>query len=441
MGFSDGQLAHLWDSDELSVRAVREAAGVIPTYKTVDTCAAEFAAETPYHYSTYEDENEVRASDRPRVVILGSGPNRIGQGIEFDYCCVHASFALREAGYETVMINCNPETVSTDYDTSDRLYFEPLTREDVLNVIAAETLASGGTASEGDRVARRPDAAEAVRRAATGADRRHVAELDRPRRGSREVERAVPSSCAFRNLPAAPRSISSRRSRIVDQIGFPVLVRPSYVLGGRAMQIVHDCDHLARAMAELAGFGSLGSRRRPVGRAAGADRPLPRGRDRGRRRRHPRPHRRGADRRSDGARRGGRRAQRRLGMCDPAADPAAVGRRGHRVVHHVDRQGPRCSRADQRPVRGAGHDGLRDRGEPTGQSHRAVRRQGHGRAVGEGGQPGDARRDARRAPRRGTAEACRRRTVTCRSRRPCCRSTASPRSTLRSVRRCARPAR
>ncbi|HZX55390.1 MAG TPA: carbamoyl-phosphate synthase large subunit, partial [Ilumatobacteraceae bacterium] len=145
MGFSDGQLAHLWGEDELTVRAARQRALVLPTYKTVDTCAAEFGAQTPYHYSTYEDENEVRSSDRPRVVILGSGPNRIGQGIEFDYCCVHASFALREAGYETVMVNCNPETVSTDYDTSDRLYFEPLTREDVLNVIEAETVASGGT--------------------------------------------------------------------------------------------------------------------------------------------------------------------------------------------------------------------------------------------------------------------------------------------------------
>ena len=138
LGFSDAQLAHLWSVDEASVRAAREAAGVVPTYKTVDTCSAEFAAETPYHYSTYEDENEVRPSDRQRVIILGSGPNRIGQGIEFDYCCVHASFALRDAGFETVMVNCNPETVSTDYDTSDRLYFEPLTKEDVLNVIAAE---------------------------------------------------------------------------------------------------------------------------------------------------------------------------------------------------------------------------------------------------------------------------------------------------------------
>src|SRR5207248_2626393 len=138
LGFSDAQLAWLWKVDESAVRGARAAAGVLPTYKTVDTCGAEFEARTPYHYSTYEDEDEVRPGDKPRIVILGSGPNRIGQGIEFDYCCVHASFALRDAGYETVMINCNPETVSTDYDTSDRLYFEPLTEEDVLNVIEAE---------------------------------------------------------------------------------------------------------------------------------------------------------------------------------------------------------------------------------------------------------------------------------------------------------------
>src|SRR5207302_6570401 len=132
------QLAWLWHTDEETVRAARLAAGVRATFKTVDTCGAEFDAETPYHYSTYEDEDEVRSTDRPRIVILGSGPNRIGQGIEFDYCCVHAAFALGDAGYETVMVNCNPETVSTDYDTSDRLYFEPLTLEDVLNVIDAE---------------------------------------------------------------------------------------------------------------------------------------------------------------------------------------------------------------------------------------------------------------------------------------------------------------
>ncbi|HKH24274.1 MAG TPA: carbamoyl-phosphate synthase large subunit, partial [Acidimicrobiales bacterium] len=141
LGFSDAQLAWLWGADAADVRRVRLSVGVRPTFKTVDTCGAEFEAATPYHYSTYEDEDEIVASGRRKVLILGSGPNRIGQGIEFDYCCVHASFALADAGYETVMVNCNPETVSTDYDTSDRLYFEPLTLEDALNVIEAEQAA------------------------------------------------------------------------------------------------------------------------------------------------------------------------------------------------------------------------------------------------------------------------------------------------------------
>ncbi len=268
MGFSDGQLAHLWGTDELSVRAVREAAGVIPTYKTVDTCAAEFAAETPYHYSTYEDENEVRASDRPRVVILGSGPNRIGQGIEFDYCCVHASFALREAGYETVMINCNPETVSTDYDTSDRLYFEPLTREDVLNVIAAETLASGGTPPRvivslgGQTPLKLSGVLPQELIAGTSPASIDLAE-DRQKWSALCHELRIPQP------PGGTAVDLEQALGIAERIGFPVLVRPSYVLGGRAMQIVHDTDHLARAMAELAGFGSLGregglSAERPV---------------------------------------------------------------------------------------------------------------------------------------------------------------------------------
>ncbi len=268
MGFSDGQLAHLWGSDELRVRAMREAAGVIPTYKTVDTCAAEFAAETPYHYSTYEDENEVRSSDRPRVVILGSGPNRIGQGIEFDYCCVHASFALRDAGYETVMINCNPETVSTDYDTSDRLYFEPLTREDVLNVIAAETLSSGGTppkviVSLGGQTPLK----------LSGVLPQELIAGTSPRSIDLAEDRQKWSAlCHELRIPQPPGGTAVdlvQALGIVDRIGFPVLVRPSYVLGGRAMQIVHDGDHLARAMGQLAGFGSLGregglSAERPV---------------------------------------------------------------------------------------------------------------------------------------------------------------------------------
>ena len=268
LGFGDAQLAHLWQVDELTVRAEREAAGVIPTYKTVDTCAAEFDATTPYHYSTYEDENEVRPSDRPRVVILGSGPNRIGQGIEFDYCCVHASFSLREAGYETVMVNCNPETVSTDYDTSDRLYFEPLTREDVLNVIAAETLASGGVAPKvivslgGQTPLKLAGLLPADIVAGTSPASIDLAE-------DREKWNALCDELRIPQPPGGTATDLEQALQIVDRIGFPVLVRPSYVLGGRAMQIVHDRNHLARAMAELAGFGTLGregglSAERPV---------------------------------------------------------------------------------------------------------------------------------------------------------------------------------
>ncbi len=268
LGFSDAQLAHLWGVGEAEVRAARETADVRPTFKTVDTCSAEFAARTPYHYSTYEDETEVRSSDRQRVIILGSGPNRIGQGIEFDYCCVHASFALREAGFETVMVNCNPETVSTDYDTSDRLYFEPLTKEDVLNVIDAETAAAGGRpprviVSLGGQTPLKLSGQLPVELiAGTSPASIDLAE-------DREKWNAL---CDRLNIPQPPGGTAvtlAEAEEIVADVGFPVLVRPSYVLGGRAMQIVHDRDHLARAMAELSGFGSLGkegglSAERPV---------------------------------------------------------------------------------------------------------------------------------------------------------------------------------
>ena len=268
LGFSDAQLAYLWGSNELEVRAAREAAGVHPTYKTVDTCAAEFEARTPYHYSTYEDDSEVLPSDRPRVIILGSGPNRIGQGIEFDYCCVHASFALRDAGFETVMVNCNPETVSTDYDTSDRLYFEPLTREDVLNVIAAETAASGGVAPRvivslgGQTPLKLAGLLPVGLIAGTSPASIDLAE-------DREKWNALCDELQIPQPPGGTATDLEQALQIVDRVGFPVLVRPSYVLGGRAMQIVHDRNHLARAMAELAGFGSLGregglSAERPV---------------------------------------------------------------------------------------------------------------------------------------------------------------------------------
>jgi carbamoyl-phosphate synthase large subunit len=189
LGFSDAQLAYLWGTDEGEVRSARLAQGVRATFKTVDTCAAEFAATTPYHYSTYEDTDEVVASSRPKVVILGSGPNRIGQGVEFDYCCVQASFALHDAGFETVMVNCNPETVSTDYDTSDRLYFEPVTREDVQNVLDAEQ--ANGEVAGGDRRLGGPDPAETVLHPRPGPRHGHIARLDRPGRGPGTLERPV----------------------------------------------------------------------------------------------------------------------------------------------------------------------------------------------------------------------------------------------------------
>jgi len=255
LGFSDAQLAWLWGVDEGEVRSARLACGVAAVFKTVDTCAAEFDARTPYHYSTYEDTTEVRAGDRRSVIILGSGPNRIGQGIEFDYCCVHASFALRDAGFDTVMVNCNPETVSTDYDTSTRLYFEPLTAEDVFNVIEAEReagalvgviVALGGQTPL--KLASRLPEGLVLGTSPASID---LAE-DREQWGSLCARLEIPQ-------PAGGTATSlAEARRVVDRIGYPALVRPSYVLGGRAMEIVYDDDGLARAMEQLSRFGSLG---------------------------------------------------------------------------------------------------------------------------------------------------------------------------------------
>ncbi|MEN3272875.1 MAG: carbamoyl-phosphate synthase large subunit [Actinomycetota bacterium] len=255
LGFSDAQLSHLWGVDQGAVREKRLALGVRATFKTVDTCGAEFAASTPYHYSTYEDEDEVEPSTKPKVIILGSGPNRIGQGIEFDYCCVHASFALRDAGFDTVMINCNPETVSTDYDTSSRLYFEPLTREDVLGVLDAEIAAGpvhGVIVSLGGQTPLKlshdlpPELVLGTSPASID-----LAE-------DREQWNAL---CARLEIPqpAGGTAVTVDEALVItERIGYPALVRPSYVLGGRAMSIVYDEAGLRSAMAELAGFGSLG---------------------------------------------------------------------------------------------------------------------------------------------------------------------------------------
>ena len=242
-GFSDRQIADLSGLTEQVVRGVRQALGVRPVFKTVDTCAAEFAARTPYHYSCYDEETEVAGRERPAVIILGSGPNRIGQGIEFDYSCVHAVMALRAAGYETVMVNCNPETVSTDYDTSDRLYFEPLTLEDVLEVVEAERHAGpvvgvvvqlGGQTPLGLAQALADAGVPVV---GTPPEAIHLAED----RGS--FGRVL----AAAELPAPRHGTATSfadAQRIAAEIGYPVLVRPSYVLGGRGMEIVYDKQSL-----------------------------------------------------------------------------------------------------------------------------------------------------------------------------------------------------
>jgi carbamoyl-phosphate synthase large subunit len=247
LGFSDRQIAHSTAATEDEVRARRLACGITPTYKTVDTCAAEFEASTPYYYSTYEDEDEVGDSKAHKVLILGSGPNRIGQGIEFDYCCVHAAFALRDHGYETIMLNCNPETVSTDYDTSDRLYFEPLTFEDVMNVVDRERPVGVIVQLGGQTPLKLARALEAagVPLLGTSPDSIDRAE-DRERFGA---------LLADLRLPHPPngmaRSIPEARA-VATSIGFPVLVRPSYVLGGRAMEIVYEQASLERYMATAA---------------------------------------------------------------------------------------------------------------------------------------------------------------------------------------------
>ncbi|MPZ51574.1 MAG: carbamoyl-phosphate synthase large subunit [Acidimicrobiia bacterium] len=246
LGFSDRQLAHLWDSTEDKVRALRAENGHEVTYKTVDTCAAEFAATTPYMYGTYEDESEVVPTENPKVVVLGSGPNRIGQGIEFDYCCVHATFALRDAGYETVMINCNPETVSTDYDTADRLYFEPLTAEDVLSVLEVEkpeaVVVQLGGQTPLNLAAALEDAGIPI--AGTSPASIDLAE-------DRQQFSALCDRLGIRQPPAGTATSIAEADEVVDRIGLPVLVRPSYVLGGKKMRIVYSYDQLDEYVAEL----------------------------------------------------------------------------------------------------------------------------------------------------------------------------------------------
>ncbi|MBU1184992.1 MAG: carbamoyl-phosphate synthase large subunit [Proteobacteria bacterium] len=243
LGFADRYLAGLWNLSEEEIRSRRYAAGIVPVYKLVDTCAAEFEAYTPYYYSTYETEDETRPSTKPKVVIIGGGPNRIGQGIEFDYCCVHASFALREEGYESIMVNSNPETVSTDYDTSDKLFFEPVTLEDVLHILKAEkpmgvivqfggqtplNLARGLESAGAHILGTSPDAIDRAE------DRKRFQEI------VNRLQLRQPDNDTAMDAEGAIRA--------AERIGYPVLVRPSYVLGGRSMEIIYDTETLRQFM-------------------------------------------------------------------------------------------------------------------------------------------------------------------------------------------------
>jgi carbamoyl-phosphate synthase large subunit len=248
MGFSDKQLAYLWNVETPYVRELRTAAGIEVAYKTVDTCAGEFEASTPYFYSTYEEESEVPANDRSTVMVLGSGPNRIGQGIEFDYCCVHAAFALSDAGYDTVMVNCNPETVSTDYDISSRLYFEPLTVEDVLAIVEVERpeaviVQLGGQTPLG----------LAADLEAAGVPIAGTSPADIDMAEDREQFSALCREHGIRQPPHGTATSAAEALAVVDTIGLPALVRPSYVLGGRAMRIIYSIEEMSTYLADLYG--------------------------------------------------------------------------------------------------------------------------------------------------------------------------------------------
>lgn len=244
-GFSDRRLAFLLDTSEAEVRKLRHQLGVRPVYKRVDTCAAEFATGTAYMYSTYEDECEAEPTDRKKIIVLGGGPNRIGQGIEFDYCCVHAALALREDGFETIMINCNPETVSTDYDTSDRLYFEPLTLEDVLEIVHKEKPVGMIVQYGGQTPLKLAKALEAngVPIIGTSPESIDVAE-------DRERFQKLLNKLNLRQPANRTARTEGEALALAAEIGYPLVVRPSYVLGGRAMEIVHEQQDLERYMRE-----------------------------------------------------------------------------------------------------------------------------------------------------------------------------------------------
>ena len=384
-GFSDEQIGRLRGMTAGVVRGVRHALGIRPVYKTVDTCAAEFAARTPYHYSSYDEETEVQPRERPAVIILGSGPNRIGQGIEFDYSCVHASLALSQAGYETVMVNCNPETVSTDYDTSDRLYFEPLTLEDVLEIVHAETLAGpvsgvicqlGGQTPLGLAQGLEDAGVPIV---GTSPAAIHLAE----ERGAfgRVLARA--------GLPAPKHGMATsfdEARAIAAEIAYPVLVRPSYVLGGRGMEIVYDDTalqgYIERATEISPEHPVLVDRFIDDAVEIDVDALYD-----------------GTDLFLGGVMEHIEEAGIHSGDSSCALPPITLGAQEIRRIREATlaiAEGRRRARAAQRAVRPRLRRALRPRGQPAGEPHRAVRVQGDGHAAGQRGGPGDDGRDDRR---------------------------------------------
>ena len=397
-GFSDQQIGEIRGLREDVVREVRHALGVRPVYKTVDTCAAEFAAKTPYFYSSYDEESEVAPREKPAVIILGSGPNRIGQGIEFDYSCVHASFALSDAGYETVMVNCNPETVSTDYDTSDRLYFEPLTLEDVLEIVHAESLAGpvagvivqlGGQTPLGLSQALKDNGVPVV---GTPPEAIHAAE-DRGAFGRVLAEAGLPGPQARHRHHLRRGQDHRRRDRLPR-------AREAVVRPGRAR-------HGDRVRRDPAGVVHRRvDRDQPL--PPGPGRPLPRRRDRDRRRRPLRRH--GAlPRWRHGAHRGGRHPLRRLRVRASADHPRRLRHQAPAGLDGGHRQGRRGTRADQHPVRDGGRHPVRPRSQPACLPHRSLHLEGDRGAAGEGRRPDLPGRDHRRAARREAPSGDRRR--------------------------------
>ncbi len=380
LGFSDRQLADLRGTTEGSIRAERHRLGIRPAYKTVDTCAGEFPSSTPYLYSSYDEENEARPSGEQTVLILGSGPNRIGQGVEFDYCCVRAAMAFRELGYRTVMVNSNPETVSTDFDISDALYFEPLTLEDVLEVVAVEqpigvVVQLGGQTPL--RLARALER-EGVRILGTSSEAIDLAE-DRGKFEAitRELGVAQPASGVAQSVEEAVA--------VAARVGYPVLVRPSYVLGGRAMEIVYDDSSLRNYFERAARV----SPEHPVlidsfledAFEADVD-AIADG--------HP-----VRDRRGDAAYRRCRHPLRRLGLCPASVSDHRRPGGGDAATHPGLRRAPRGGRPTQRAVRHQERGGLRARGQSPRVPDGAVRLQDYRSTAGQPGGRGNGRQDSR----------------------------------------------